>query len=111
MNAVTYLNVSGNTLLNNPVIAGLSALNRLELQNTGINSLGSLLSSPFLTTVVLHVNNLNQSSVDGALSDLVTNGKASGYFQINQGTNAVPSSSGASNKAILVGRGWNVITN
>ena len=111
MNAITYFNLATNTLLNSPVIAGLSALDRLELQGTGISSLASLLSSPSLTTVLLQGNNLNQSFVDGALSDLVTNGKAGGYLQINQGTNAVPSSSGAANKAILVGRSWNIVTN
>jgi len=110
MNAVTYFSVAGNTLLNSQVIAGLSALNRLEFQNCGLSSLPSLLSAPSLTMVLLHGNNLNQSFIDGVLSDLVTNGKVNGYVEIAGGTNtnAVPSSSGASNKAILVGRGWTV---
>ena len=111
MNAITYLSVANNTLLNSQVIAGLSALTRLEFQSTGISSLPSLLSSPSLTTVLLQGNNLNQSSVDGAFSDLVANGKASGYLQIDGGTNAAPSSSGSSNKAILIGRSWNIVTN
>jgi len=112
MNAITYFSLASNTLLNSPVIAGLSALTRLELQGTGISSIARLLSSPLLNTLLLQDNKLNQFYIDGILSDLVANNATGGsYCQMNGVENATPSSSGASNKAILLGRGWNMVTN
>jgi hypothetical protein len=55
---------------------------------------------------------LPQAAVDQVLADLVANGTANGYLQLNGPYNAPPSNPGGiALKNILISRGWTVYTN
>lgn len=83
---LTTLRCQGNNIANLEVIA-LTALVDIQCQNNG----------------------MNEVAVDNILADLVTAGAINGSAQLG-GTNAAPSEIGLANKAILVARGWIIVT-
>ena len=54
---------------------------------------------------------LSQASVDNILVSINAAGRSNGTLNINGGTSAAPSATGAAAKSALQARGWTVATN
>ena len=71
-----------------------------------------LLGCIYLEAIYAYGCALPQAAVDQVLADLVANGTANGYLQLNGPGNAPPSNPGGiALKNILISRGWTVYTN
>tara|TARA_R110000796_G_scaffold55653_2_gene129323 strand:- start:328 stop:1167 length:840 start_codon:yes stop_codon:yes gene_type:complete len=66
-----------------------------------------------LGDIRVDINALNQTSIDGLLSETVAANKISGTRSLKAegGTNAAPSATGTTDKNTLISRGWTVTTN
>jgi hypothetical protein len=86
----------------------------LGLRNTFTGyTAGSFATQPNINNLRFDGNNLDQTSVDNILADLVTSlgisGRVSCNVQLEGGTNSAPSS--VTNKNTLISAGWSVTTN
>lgn len=89
--------------------SSFNALTGFDLSGNTITSI--IIPEAPLSDVNLYNNALTETAVNNVLQWLGGNGIENGYVDLSGGTNAIPTGNGATAKATLQSRGWNVYVN